>query len=1249
MSEFLEIISELRPKNGQKFAIADVNDLRGGYIQVDTIEEMNALLTTNKLKYGMLCYVKNVTTDLHMYIYRQQWEVWEGQGGSGGGGLSLVTVQNLEELETKTGLQIKGQIVYVNDIDDLRFWNGQYWESFRKIYIQNTPPDDKGGIWIDTSESGFTRSTDVIQEMIKVINILQQKVNRLMYMQTEIDPGDFTNNQSTIYEDADSEEPQYEGSSEEEDNQEQFENGQVELIDSPEPDNLSYSPNTKVIKVKSGTQAYMKAHSDDFAERELLWCYDTQTLWIKDPKTLSLIKIGATGTGGDEEPEIDDDIMDGIIQQTIGANKRIMGIEFADMQNTSNLYMLRVKNGELKLIDKSVSVLNTKQAVQSDGLYNPLYYPVDDKSSVESPLIYINMVYCGGDSDKYSYNPVSHNFIELCNISTEELNLNGLYLHYTEGTSGKWVTLPLTGRIHPGNTFLIRGAQCSVYDTNTTIIKVGEPDMYWTRDITKNSLVLEVEEEEYQHSIWDDEGYLKLSYNCSIYLSGGYQDATQQEYSLSLATPFDNAPFDKKVLHSGKNVAKYFIDLLGIGTGSIACATPFANTKQGTLPQNCLIFRTFSMDPVKQALKGPKDLDNNKKNQWSHFNLANINSKVDIQKYTPKNSKQGKNIFFNKADFVDGPNVVICTLGYDAHKTRCFNWISKGYYDEFIKIWKDSETENNAQIFESFKEGDNRDSKDRNWDSPIYNRIRNVATNGVDYTVHKFIMDFPLENGVSQQKYYYKVGRDGAWSSTHSFTIRSRASVIQNGFQWVQVTDQQGFHDEEYETWGIVSDFIKQDADNDPNQAYDWIMNTGDQTQNGNRMNEWLAYYRDSAEFYRDKEQMFVIGNNDLCSADPKVLGKGEDINKVNPENINFFFTYEHPFGIPQTPNGKYIPSVFSFVYGNTYFLGMNSEFTTSSQTNLFGVDATEYVEGAEQLKGIYAYIKQWCDAELTHLDNQIEWKVAFTHDNPFTLLTKAQIYGNSAEDYTYLDENLNITPTYSRKGSHLNSVGNYWFSKFLEDNNFRICIGGHKHTYTCSRPMRDNSNNRMMPYVYDPDYIPEHEENGQIIPTQYPSWYNDLPEIKSKLMQFGSLYDGNDNELTYVRYVTLQASGFKTTSNKELPTGNVPWLQHYYPATPNNDRFKTEDKNSGQNYPHYILWRIGEGTEKTNPNESVETARQIVLGRVYRVYPNTFNTVASASGWTYTYNVPYSGSQLIKVGGNGGTDENIIVEQSYA
>jgi len=103
MNGYLEIISELKPKNGQKFAIADVNDLRGGYIQVTSLSEMQDLLTTNKLKYGMLCYVKEVPDDMHMYIYRGQWEIWEGQGGSGGG-ISLVTVENLEELATKTGL-----------------------------------------------------------------------------------------------------------------------------------------------------------------------------------------------------------------------------------------------------------------------------------------------------------------------------------------------------------------------------------------------------------------------------------------------------------------------------------------------------------------------------------------------------------------------------------------------------------------------------------------------------------------------------------------------------------------------------------------------------------------------------------------------------------------------------------------------------------------------------------------------------------------------------------------------------------------------------------------------------------------------------------------------------------------------------------------------------------------------------------------------------------------------------------------
>jgi len=114
---------------------------------------------------------------------------------------------------------------------------------------------------------------------------------------------------------------------------------------------------------------------------------------------------------------------------------------------------------------------------------------------------------------------------------------------------------------------------------------------------------------------------------------------------------------------------------------------------------------------------------------------------VDIQNYKPCNSKEGKSIFFDKDKLIEGPNVITCSFGWNAHTTRCFNWISKGYYDEFIKIWTDNEEE--AQTYESFKEGDGRSGNGRHWDNPIYNRIRNVATSGEDYTVHKFIIDLP--------------------------------------------------------------------------------------------------------------------------------------------------------------------------------------------------------------------------------------------------------------------------------------------------------------------------------------------------------------------------------------------------------------------------------------------------------------------------------------------------------------------------
>ena len=65
-------------------------------------------------------------------------------------------------------------------------------------------------------------------------------------------------------------------------------------------------------------------------------------------------------------------------------------------------------------------------------------------------------------------------------------------------------------------------------------------------------------------------------------------------------------------------------------------------------------------------------------------------------------------------------------------------------------------------------------------------------------TVHKLILDF--QEPTTSQKYYYKVGREGFWSEERSFTLRNRNEVISNGYNYLQITDQQGFNAEEYES-----------------------------------------------------------------------------------------------------------------------------------------------------------------------------------------------------------------------------------------------------------------------------------------------------------------------------------------------------------------------------------------------------------------------------------------------------------------
>lgn len=92
MNKYIEVISQIKPKNNLTFPIADTRDLIGGCIQVDTILDRDSI-DGSKIRVGMLCYVKDTDT---VYIYKEQ-EGWSILGA----GAIVLTQEEYDALENK--------------------------------------------------------------------------------------------------------------------------------------------------------------------------------------------------------------------------------------------------------------------------------------------------------------------------------------------------------------------------------------------------------------------------------------------------------------------------------------------------------------------------------------------------------------------------------------------------------------------------------------------------------------------------------------------------------------------------------------------------------------------------------------------------------------------------------------------------------------------------------------------------------------------------------------------------------------------------------------------------------------------------------------------------------------------------------------------------------------------------------------------------------------------------------------------
>lgn len=139
-----------------------------------------------------------------------------------------------------------------------------------------------------------------------------------------------------------------------------------------------------------------------------------------------------------------------------------------------------------------------------------------------------------------------------------------------------------------------------------------------------------------------------------------------------------------------------------------------------------------------------------------------------------------------------------------------------------------------------------------------------------------------------------------------------------------------------------------------------------------------------------------------------------------------------------------------------------------------------------------------------------------------------------------------------------------------LEYFNVKLCIGGHKHTYVCTFPLRENfkwidnggvthhSTNEQytMPASLKDDinitWKDSNENNNLYNSTKLPLYYDYInmlseeekltPDDVRTLSESGStifrpLLGTKGSELNHVTYLMCQATGYKVKSNKELPS----------------------------------------------------------------------------------------------------------------
>lgn len=639
------------------------------------------------------------------------------------------------------------------------------------------------------------------------------------------------------------------------------------------------------------------------------------------------------------------------------------------------------------------------------GLKNALATTKKDESKsfgIDADRVKIGSLYAPLDTDTRI--GCSHAFIELENTSNKDFPLDGCYLHYARPISHdgeiKVSHLALKGKIPANGTYLIRGKQYRDFDDPNVYIKVKTFDQEWYEYSVDNNgkTIAELIDftivnvpGEYTETKNDVTTTKQGNITNPCYaLTYDYPNLSNTD-SLVIGNSGDIYTGNTLEAISTKSDFPYLYDWRFIDAISISDLANknnnkwITNTTNGNfvLKANSIYKNMFELDPAKQAYNSLNKKDSSRsrfQNSATDLQTLELNNEYiyfpknpEIMKpvslYTPKASFEHKNVQTDKTKLnVNKPNAVTVSFGTNIFKTRCFNWVSCGSFDEYVFLYdKDG---NFVGKFESYKQVSNDslvtaynenttypkrkefpknvvNSVYTSWD---YDRLYNYfPADGSYYTSHKCIIDIAESAPATPETWTYKVARldkDGVSPDPNYCSDEMHFTMYPNTYEAkiYQTTDQQGFHWQEYQVWGAcankLNDVIRTECEG--NNIIPILINTGDMTQSGARVSEWLDYYNAGHALFDHLEQMNIVGNNDLAPCNVNEIGTGDDADKSNSYFYHVFYCYEvNPIYLNEDTNKEnpiypiinnvYIPSFYYIDVNDIRLLFLNSEITLTT------------------------------------------------------------------------------------------------------------------------------------------------------------------------------------------------------------------------------------------------------------------------------------------------------------------------------